>query len=143
MEKGFWKRIWQYLLLLALGVFLVVFFPCCSTKKQIEYVDREVVKYETKIQHDTIINNIHDSVYHTIFQRGDTIFDTKYVEKFKYRDKIVYRIDTCYKDSINIQIKENTIEKYKTPTWCYYCLILCIIFIAIIIYKIIRWIQAR
>jgi hypothetical protein len=124
-------------------IVLATLFVGCATKRHVEYVDREVIKYKTKIQHDTIINNIRDSVYHTIFQRGDTIFDTKYVERFKYRDKIVYRIDTCYRDSIRTQIKENTIEKYKTPTWCYYCLILCIIFIAIIIYKIIRWLQTR
>ena len=51
----------------------------CATKTKIEYVDREVVKYETKVQHDTLINNVHDSIYHTIFQKGDTIYDTKYV----------------------------------------------------------------
>ena len=143
MGKGFWKNIWHYLLLIVLGVFLVVFFPCCSTKKQIEYVDREVVRYETKIQHDTLINNIHDSVYHTIFQRGDTIYNTKYVERFKYRDKIVYKIDTCYRDSISTQIKESVKEKQIIPKWCYYCLGICILFIIFASMKLITWIRTR
>lgn len=141
MEKRFWKNIWRCLLLLALGVFLVVFFPCCSTKKQIEYVDREIVKYETKTQHDTLINNIHDSVYHTIFQRGDTIYDTKYIEHIRYRDNIVYKIDTCYRDSIRTQIKESVKEKQIIPKWCYFCLVVCAIFLIFTIRKLIRWLQ--
>ena len=41
----------------------VLFLLCsCATKTNIEYRDREVVKYETKIQHDTLINNVHDSI---------------------------------------------------------------------------------
>ena len=60
-------------------IVLATLFVGCATKRHVEYVDREVVKYKTKIQHDTLINNIHDSVYHTVFQKGDTIYDTKYV----------------------------------------------------------------
>ena len=87
----------------------------CATKTKIEYVDREVVKYETKIQHDTLINNVHDSIYHTIFQKGDTIYDTKYVEKTKYRDRIVYQCDTCWRDSVATEYKETVKEVVKIP----------------------------
>ena len=68
-------------------LFAVLMICSCATKTKIEYVDREVVKYQKQVVHDTLINNIHDSVYHTVFQRGDTIYDTKYVEKTKYRDR--------------------------------------------------------
>ena len=120
---------------------LILVFSSCATKTKIEYVDREVVKYETKIQHDTLINNIHDSVYHTVFQKGDTIYDTKYVEKTKYRDRVVVRIDTCYRDSIQTVIKESVKEKQIIPKWCYYLLVFSIIVIIFAIVKVIRWLQ--
>lgn len=122
---------------------LILVFSSCATKTKIEYVDREVVRHETKIQHDTLINNIHDSVYHTVFQKGDTIYDTKYVEKTKYRDRVVVRIDTCYRDSIQTVIKESVKEKQITPKWCYYLLVFSIIVIIFAIVKVIRWLQIR
>ena len=120
---------------------IILIFSSCATKTKVEYVDREVVKYETKIQHDTLINNIHDSVYHTVFQKGDTIYDTKYVEKTKYRDRVVVRIDTCYRDSIQTVIKESVKEKQIIPKWCYYLLVFSIIVIIFAIIKVIRWLQ--
>ena len=60
---------------------IVLVFSSCATKTKIEYVDREVVKYKKEVVHDTLIQHTHDSVYHTVFQKGDTIYDTKYVEK--------------------------------------------------------------
>lgn len=124
-------------------LFTILVFYSCATKTKIEYVDREVVKYETKIQHDTLINNIHDSVYHTVFQKGDTIYDTKYVEKTKYRDRVVVQIDTCYRDSTQTVIKESVKEKQIVPDWCYYLLIFSIIVIIFVIVKVIRWLQIR
>lgn len=122
-------------------LFTILVFYSCATKREIQYVDRDVVKYETKIQHDTLINNIHDSVYHTVFQKGDTIYDTKYVEKTKYRDRVVVRIDTCYRDSIQTVIKESVKEKQIIPKWCYYLLVFSIIVIIFAIVKVVRWIQ--
>jgi hypothetical protein len=121
---------------------ILVLFCSCATKK-IEYVDRDVVKYETKIQHDTLINNVHDSVYHTIFQKGDTIYDTKYVEKTKYRNRIVVKTDTCYKDSVVTEYKETTKEIVKIPKIYSISLwfsIICIIFAMI---KLMRWLRIR
>ena len=114
----------------------------CATKK-IEYVDREVVKWQKEVVHDTLINNIHDSVYHTVFQRGDTIYDTKYIEKTKYRDKVVVKTDTCYKDSVVTEYKETTKEIVKIPkiySLSLWFSIICIIFAMI---KLIRWLRIR
>ena len=113
----------------------------CATKTKVEYVDREVVRYETITLHDTLINNIHDSVYHTIIQRGDTIYNTKYVEKTKWRERVVIKTDTCYRDSIQVQVRETTITKKVTPKWCYYVLALLGLFLAITIYKAVRWLR--
>lgn len=122
-------------------IVLATLFVGCATKRHVEYVDREVVKYKTKIQHDTLINNIHDSVYHTVFQKGDTIYDTKYVEKTKWRDRVVYKTDTCYSDSIQTITINKTIEKQTIPKWCYYCLVVCAIFLIFAIIRLIRWLQ--
>ena len=120
---------------------IILILSSCATKRQIEYVDREVVKYQKEVVHDTLLQHTHDSVYHTVFQKGDTVFDTKYVEKTKLRDKIVCKIDTCYRDSIYTQIKEKTVEKQIIPKWCYFCLVVCAIFLIFAIRKLIRWLQ--
>jgi len=150
-NKDFYNKLWEESPMGRIGcgspivativITLILVFSSCATKTKIEYVDRDVVKYETKIQHDTLINNIHDSVYHTVFQKGDTIYDTKYVEKTKYRDRVVVRIDTCYRDSIQTVIKESVKEKQIIPKWCYYLLVFSIIVIIFAINKIIRWLQ--
>lgn len=150
-NKDFYNKLWEESPMGGIGcdspivativITLILVFSSCATKTKIEYVDREVVKYETKIQHDTLINNIHDSVYHTVFQKGDTIYNTKYVEKTKYRDRVVVRIDTCYRDSIQTVIKESVKEKQIIPKWCYYLLVFSIIVIIFAIVKVIRWLQ--
>ena len=124
-------------------LFTVLILCSCATRTKIEYVDKEVVKYQKQVVHDTLINNIHDSVYHTVFQRGDTIYDTKYVEKTKYRATVVVKTDTCYRDSIQVQVKESVIEKQKIPKWCYYCLGICVLFVIFAFIKLVQWLQIR
>jgi hypothetical protein len=150
-NNAFYNRLWEESPMGRMGcgspivvtiiITLILVFSSCATKTKIEYVDREVVKYETKIQHDTLINNIHDSIYHTVFQKGDTIYDTKYIEKTKWRDRVVVKTDTCYRDSVQTITINKTIEKRIIPKWCYYCLVVCVIFIIFAIRKLIQWLQ--
>lgn len=125
----------------AIILFVVMVLSSCATKTNVEYVDREVVKYQKEVVHDTLLQHTHDSVYHTIFQKGDTVFNTKYVEKTRWRDRVVVKIDTCYRDSIQTVIKESVKEKQIIPKWCYFCLAVCAIFLIFAIRKIIRWLQ--
>lgn len=127
----------------AILIMIVLLFGSCATKTKIEFRDREVVKVQKQVVHDTLLQHTHDSTYHTVFQKGDTVYDTKYVEKTKWRDRIVVKTDTCYRDSIQTQIKETVVEKTKVPKWAYYCLGICILFIIIAILKLIRWLRAR
>ena len=113
----------------------------CATKKEIQYVDREVIKYNTKYVHDTTVVEKHDSVFHTIFQKGDTIYDTKYVEHTKWRDKIVERVDTCWRDSIRTEYKEVTKEVVKYPKTYWYLLGISLLFVIFAIIKFIRWLK--
>ena len=100
----------------------------CATKSKIDYRDREVVKYIKSIQHDTLINNVHDSVYNNVFTRGDTVYNFKYKERVSFKDRIVFRTDTLKKDSIQTQYKENTIIKKIIPKWCWILLVVNVFF---------------
>lgn len=122
-------------------LFGIICFTSCATKTKIEYVDREVIKYETIVQHDTLLNDVHDSIHHTIFQKGDTVYNTKYVEHIKWKERIVCKTDTLIQDSVSVQIKENTVEKVKIPKWCYYSLVAWLIIIIFAILKIYKWLR--
>ena len=78
----------------------------CATKTKIEYRDRDVNHYITNVVHDTLIDKTTDSVYVNVYTKGDTVFKEKYKERTRWRDRIVERHDTCYKDSIVIETTE-------------------------------------
>ena len=120
---------------------IVLIFSSCATKKQIEYVDREVVKYQKEVVHNTLLQHTHDSIYHTVFQKGDTVFDTKYVEKTRWRDRIVEKHDTCWKDSISTEYKENTKEVVKYPKTYWWFLGISILFFIFAFVKLFRWLR--
>jgi len=125
------------LLYIAIALFVL---SGCATKSTIEYRDRDVLKYITSIQHDTMINNVHDSIYNNIFTKGDTVYNTKYRERIQYRDRIVFKNDTIRKDSIQTQYKENTIIKTKIPKWCWILLTINVIICSFIGVKFyIKW----
>lgn len=115
----------------------------CSLLEKIEYRDRVVDHYNTVTVHDTTKIKEKDSTYHFIRVVNDTIYDTKYVEKTKWRDRVVYKTDTCYRDSTRIQTIEKTVEVQKIPKWCYYCLAICALFIIFAFVKLVRWLQIR
>ena len=91
----------------------------CVTKSKIDYRDRDVVKYIKSIQHDTLVNNVNDSIYNNVYTKGDTVYNFKYKERVAYRDRVVFKTDTLKRDSIQTQYKENTIVKTKIPRWCW------------------------
>ena len=121
----------------AIIVFVILMLSSCATKTKVEYVEKEVVKYETKIQHDTLINNVHDSI--RIETKGDTVFVDRWHTSVK--EKIVNKTDTCWRDSVRTEIKENTVEKLKTPKWCYASLAVCILFIIFALVKLLKWLR--
>ena len=92
-------------------LFGIICFTSCATKTKIEYRDRIVDHYNTIVQHDTLREHTSDSIFEKIYVKGDTIYNTKYVEHVKWKERIVCQIDTVVNDSISVQIKENTVEK--------------------------------
>ena len=102
----------------------------------VEYRDRDVVQYVTQITHDTLVQHTHDSVFHTIYAKGDTVYNTKYVERVKWREKAVMRVDTMWRDSLVTQYKEKRVERKIIPRWCYASLCVWVIVLIVAIFKI-------
>ena len=125
----------------AIIIAIIMLFSSCATKTKIEYRDREVVKYNTSYVHDTTFVEKHDSVYHTIFQKGDTVYDTKYVERTRWRDKIVVKKDTFWRDSIVTIKKETVKEVTKIPKLFKIAFVFSILVIIFAIVKLLRWLQ--
>lgn len=147
-DKEYYAQLWEQsfarrsgcfpTLLCFIVAFSVFFLSSCATSKKIEYIDRETIKYETIVTHDTITNNIHDSI--RIEKSGDTVLVDRW--HTVYRERISAKTDTCWKDSVLIQNEEVVVEKKYIPKWCYYTLVVCVLFVILIIYKFIRWLRA-
>ena len=121
----------------------VMMLASCATKTKIEYRDRDVNHYITNTVHDTLIDKTTDSVYFEVKVKGDTVFQTKYKEKTHWRDRIVERHDTCWRDSVVTEYKETVKEVTKIPKIYRYSLILSILVIIFAFVKIYRWLQIR
>ena len=122
---------------------LLAFLCSCATKTKIEYRDRDVNHYITNTVHDTLIDKTTDSVYFEVMVKGDTVFKTKYKERTRWRDRIVERHDTCWRDSVVTEYKETTKEVVKIPKIYSISLwfsIICVIFAMI---KLMRWLRIR
>ena len=119
----------------------VMMLASCATKTKIEYRDRDVNHYITNTVHDTLIDKTTDSVYFEVKVKGDTVFQTKYKEKTRWRDRIVERHDTCWRDSVVTEYKETVKEVTKIPKIYRYSLILSILVIIFAFVKIYRWLQ--
>ena len=150
-ERGKYEKMWDesplgnmgcstplYTLIL---IGFVLLLASCATRTQIEYVDREVVKYVTKEVHDTLIDKTTDSVYVNVYTKGDTVFSEKYKEKTRWRDRIVMKIDTCYRDSVVTEYKETVKEVVKFPKSYWYSVGISILFLIFAAYKILRWLK--
>ena len=125
-------------------VFVLICVYClssCVTKTKIEYVDRDVNHYITQVQHDTLREKTTDSVYLEIMQKGDTIFQTKYKEVTKWRDRIQEKHDTCFRDSVVVEYKETVKEVTKIPKFYRFAMWFSIIIIIFAIIKLLRWLK--
>ena len=116
-------------------------FTSCATKTKIEYRDRDVNHYITKTVHDTLIDKTTDSVFVEINTKGDTVFVTKYKEKTRWRDRMVSKTDTCWRDSVVTEYKETVREVTKVPKIYVASLVFSVLVLIFAIYKLIRWLR--
>lgn len=119
----------------------IIMLSSCATKTKIEYRDRIVDHYNTVVQHDTLREHTSDSIFEKIYVKGDTVYNTKYVERTKWRDRIVERRDTCWRDSITTEYKETTKEVVKYPKTYWWFLGFIILFFIFAFVKLTRWLK--
>lgn len=122
-------------------ILLVLVLCSCATKTKIEYRDRIIDHYNTIERHDTLREHTSDSIFEKIYVKGDTVFNTKYVEKTRWRDRIVERHDTCWRDSIVTEKMETTKEVVKYPRTYWWLLGISVISIIFAIIKLKRWLK--
>ena len=122
-------------------IIALLFLSSCATKSRIEYRDRDVNRYITNVVHDTLREKIHDSVYVSVMQKNDTVFVTKYKESIRFKDKIVEKHDTCWRDSIETQYREITKEVTKYPKTYWLFMAISIISVIFVILKLKKWLQ--
>lgn len=118
---------------------VIFLFSSCATKTRVEY--RDVNHYITNTVHDTLIDKYSDSVYVNVYVKGDTVYSEKYKEKIRFRDRIVERHDTCYKDSVVTKTEVTTKEIIKIPKIFYISLVISVICIIFAIVKLLRWLK--
>ena len=124
-------------------IVLVLLLSSCATKTKIEYRDRVVDHYITNEVHDTLRENTTDSVYFEVLVKGDTVYKTKYKEKTRWRDRIIERHDTCWRDNVVTEYKENVKEVTKIPKILNVSLFISIICIIFVFVKLIRWLKTH
>jgi hypothetical protein len=73
--------------------------------------------------------------------KGDTVFYEKYKEKTRWRDRVVEKHDTCYRDSIVTIKQEKTVEVVKIPKIFKISMVLSILTIIFAFIKLYRWIR--
>lgn len=119
-----------------LFMFLLYIVVSCTTTKYVEIpVEHTRVEYKDRIEHDSIY--FRDS----IVQKKEN--DTIYLEKYKYLYKYKYLRDTVnVVDSIPVvTVQEVTKEVNKLHNWQSILMVLGGVFIAVIVYKLIRIIK--
>lgn len=122
---------------------LCLFITSCKTTTRVEYKDRYIDRYITQVQHDTLREKVTDSVYFEVIQRGDTIYKTKYKEVIKWRDRVVEKIDTCYKDSIITEYKESVKEIKYVPKIYKISMAISILLLIFALVKLALWLRTR
>lgn len=132
---------WNTVRIAMVIIFAIMLLSSCATKTKIEYRDRIVDHYTTIVQHDTVREHTTDSIYEKIYIKGDTVCKMKYVEKTRWRDRIVEKHDTCWRDSIQTEHHETVKEVVKYPKTYWWLFGISIISIIFAFVKLFRWLQ--
>lgn len=122
-------------------VAFILMLSSCATKTRIEYRDRVVDHYNTVTVHDTLKIHDKDSVYHLIRVVNDTVYDTKVIEKTRWRDHVITKTDTCFRDSVQTEYKETVKEVVKFPKTYWYAVGFSILFFILVAYKLYEFIK--
>lgn len=128
-------------LYIIIALFAIMMFSSCATQTKTEYRDRVVDHYITNTVHDTLVDKTTDSVYFEVKVKGDTVFQTKYREKTRWRDRIVERKDTCWRDSVVKEYTETVKTVVKYPKTYWYAVGISFLFFIFAFVKLLRWLR--
>lgn len=131
-------KTFRRIIVLVWSIFSLIAFSSCATKTRIEYRDRDVNHYITNTVHDTLRIKETDSTHVETITRNDTVFQTVYREKTRWRDRIVEKHDTCWRDSVATEYKETIKEVVKYPKTYWWFLGLSIISIIFAFIKLFK-----
>lgn len=126
-----------------IALVLAFTFSSCKTTKNVQYCDHYVDHYITQVIHDTLKEHTNDSVYLEVMQKGDTVYRTKYKEVVRWRDKIVERVDTIYKDKTIVEFAEKVKEVKYVPKIYRISLYISIILLIFATIKVALWLKTR
>ena len=114
-----------------------LFLNGCKTAQDIQYVDREVIRYVDKLVKDSVYINNTDTI--KIEQKGDTVFLTNIKWRIQYRDKI-QRDTFLLTDSIKVYVdKKEIVEKNKWGILDWIGLTSLMVLLIFILYKLRRF----
>lgn len=86
-------------------LFMFAALPSCRTVQT--SAQKDSIRIE--VRHDTLVWKLRDSVYITEKAKNDTVYITKYAERWHERERIVERTDTLYVD--NVKTENVTVTK--------------------------------
>lgn len=102
-------------------IILALLLGSCKTTK---YVEVARVTHDTitlyRQKTDSVV--LHDSIYHEVVSRHDTVFDTKFIERTRWRDRVlrdsiyIAKHDTVPKPYA-VERKKTIAEKMRDKTW--------------------------
>ena len=122
-----------FVLALSMAITLSV-LPSCRSH---EAVVQHGLEWRSMVQHshDTVI--VHDSVFVSERQRGDTVYLTRVEWRDRWRTHLVH--DTIVRIDSIMQVIEHPPKRYvpKFYKWC--TIILCSALLILLVYGIIRW----
>lgn len=87
-------------------LFMFAALPSCRTVQQTAQKD----SIRIEVRHDTLVWKLRDSIYITEKAKNDTVYITKYAERWHEKERIVERTDTLYVDNV----KTETVTVSKT-----------------------------
>lgn len=118
-------------------IFALLLLFGCKTTNDIQYVDREVIRYVDKLIKDSVYINNTDTI--KIEQKGDTVFLTNIKWRIQYRDKL-QRDTFLLTDSIKVYVdKKEIVEKNKRGILDWIGLTSLIALLIFILYKLRRF----
>lgn len=121
---------------IVITVILALCFSGCKTPQPLVQIQREYV-HDTTLLHDSVYTD----VWHTVVQRGDTVYktDSVFLYRYKYLDKVQrveIRDSIPYKVEVQVPVRQRNWYDRAT-SWGFW--LLFVAFLLAVAWKIAKW----